>query len=113
MTDEQSPPSVPHQLRNQRRPGSPQRPSKIARVDGGDLSDIVEEEEEELVERNMTLNPRSQRYLVAVEYIGTQFFGAQKQSTCRTVVGVLEVVHRLLRPWTLNLEFLICFFFFH
>ncbi|KAL0335274.1 UNVERIFIED_CONTAM: tRNA pseudouridine synthase A [Sesamum radiatum] len=37
-----------------------------------------------------SMNPGIQRYLVAIEYIGTRFSGAQKQSTCRTVVGVLE-----------------------
>ncbi|KAJ4795299.1 tRNA pseudouridine synthase [Rhynchospora pubera] len=35
-------------------------------------------------------NPGLQRYLVAVEYIGTRFSGSQKQPTCRTVVGALE-----------------------
>ncbi|CAL4903835.1 unnamed protein product [Urochloa decumbens] len=35
-------------------------------------------------------NPRAQRYLVAVEYIGTRFSGSQQQPNQRTVVGVLE-----------------------
>lgn len=39
----------------------------------------------------MSTNKRIQRYLVAVEYIGTKFSGSQKQLNCRTVVGVLEV----------------------
>ncbi|KAK6130099.1 hypothetical protein DH2020_036149 [Rehmannia glutinosa] len=93
MPAEQSTPSVPqisHQLRNQR-PGSPRRPSKLAKIDGGDFSDDVEEEEIESVDRNMSPNPRIQRYLVAIEYIGTRFSGAQKQATGRTVVGVLEL----------------------
>ncbi|KAL8520895.1 hypothetical protein ACS0TY_011449 [Phlomoides rotata] len=93
MTNEQSTPSISQtsqQLRNQRPPESPQRPSKIARADGGDFSDIIEEEEEEEERELVEMNPRTQRYLVAVEYIGTRFFGAQKQFTCRTVVGVLE-----------------------
>ncbi|KAK9114271.1 hypothetical protein Syun_021068 [Stephania yunnanensis] len=39
----------------------------------------------------MNQNPRLQRYLVAIEYIGTRFSGSQKQQpNCRTVVGVLE-----------------------
>ncbi|CAL9778371.1 unnamed protein product [Musa acuminata subsp. burmannicoides] len=38
----------------------------------------------------MSQNPRLQRYLVAVEYIGTRFSGSQRQPNCRTVVGVLE-----------------------
>ncbi|KAK9090766.1 hypothetical protein Sjap_023943 [Stephania japonica] len=38
----------------------------------------------------MNRNPRLQRYLVAIEYIGTRFSGSQKQPNCRTVVGVLE-----------------------
>ncbi|MCI96297.1 tRNA pseudouridine synthase-like 1, partial [Trifolium medium] len=33
-----------------------------------------------------------QRYLMAIEYIGSRFFGSQKQLTDRTVVGVLEVI---------------------
>lgn len=42
-------------------------------------------------------NPRAQRYLVAVEYIGTRFSGSQKQPNQRTVTGVLEV--RRLTVW--------------
>jgi len=38
-----------------------------------------------------TRNPRAQRYLVAVEYVGTRFSGSQQQPNQRTVVGVLEV----------------------
>lgn len=38
----------------------------------------------------MNPNPRIQRYLIAIEYIGTRFSGAQQQSNCRTVVGALE-----------------------
>ncbi|RWW28990.1 hypothetical protein GW17_00006506 [Ensete ventricosum] len=41
--------------------------------------------------QGMSQNPRVQRYLVAVEYIGTRFSGSQRQPNCRTVVGVLEV----------------------
>ncbi|CAA0841531.1 Pseudouridine synthase family protein [Striga hermonthica] len=94
MTDEQSPPLVPrttHRLRDQR-PQSPNRPSKLAKIDGGDLSGGVEEEEEqrESIGSVMSSNPKLQRYLIAIEYIGTRFSGAQKQPTGRTVVGVLE-----------------------
>ena len=66
---------------------SPHRPLKIAK-----LSD--EDDEPEAVEnRTMGQNPRTfQRYLVAIEYIGTRFSGAQQQTpNCRTVVGVLQV----------------------
>ncbi|XP_062203397.1 uncharacterized protein LOC133905591 isoform X2 [Phragmites australis] len=35
-------------------------------------------------------NPRAQRYLLAVEYVGTRFSGSQQQPNQRTVVGVLE-----------------------
>lgn len=76
------------------RPESPQRPSKVAKINGEDFADGAEEDKEEeerkLIEKNMNPNPRLQRYLVAIEYIGTRFSGAQQQSNCRTVVGVLE-----------------------
>ncbi|XP_074568354.1 uncharacterized protein LOC141824908 [Curcuma longa] len=38
----------------------------------------------------MSHNSKAQRYLIAVEYIGTRFSGSQRQPNCRTVVGVLE-----------------------
>ncbi|CAA2998543.1 uncharacterized protein LOC111410732 isoform X1 [Olea europaea var. sylvestris] len=78
------------------RPESSQRPSKFAKINGEDFTDDAEEEDKEeeeerkLIEKNMNPNPRLQRYLVAIEYIGTRFSGAQQQTNCRTVVGVLE-----------------------
>lgn len=65
-------------------------------------NDSVEEEEdypEEVSEKRtvtevMSTNKRIQRYLMAVEYIGTRFSGSQKQRNCRTVVGVLEEAFR-------------------
>ncbi|XP_019173861.1 PREDICTED: uncharacterized protein LOC109169432 [Ipomoea nil] len=72
---------------------SPQRPSKIVKLNDDIAGSGVEEEEQcasNLSEKQMNSNPRLQRYLVAVEYIGTRFAGAQQQSNCRTVVGVLE-----------------------
>ena len=67
------------------------RPSKIEKK--GDFSDEDEEERREPVTslQPMSQIPRIQRYLVAIEYIGTRFSGSQKQLSCRTVVGVLEV----------------------
>lgn len=53
------------------------RPSKISKI------------EEEMNQHHH--HRKIQRYLVAVEYIGTRFFGFQKQLTDRTVAGVLEV----------------------
>ncbi|XP_057792116.1 uncharacterized protein LOC131008973 isoform X2 [Salvia miltiorrhiza] len=76
----------PAHFPSHRRLESLERPPKLARIDAGESS----EEERELAERNMTPNPRTQRYLVAIEYIGTRFSGAQKQLNGRTVVGVLE-----------------------
>ncbi|GKV32146.1 hypothetical protein SLEP1_g40773 [Rubroshorea leprosula] len=74
-------------------PESPKRPSKIAKTQ--DYSDEEEEKEEEIQqeeqeESSMSKNPRTQRYLVAIEYIGTRFSGSQQQPSFRTVVGVLE-----------------------
>lgn len=73
------------------------RPLKVAKSEEGDLVVSEGEEDEEeppkpvIGDQPMSQNPRIQRYLVAIEYIGTRFSGSQKQLTCRTVVGVLEV----------------------
>lgn len=53
------------------------RPSKISKI-------------EEMNQHHHHHRRKIQRYLVAVEYIGTRFFGFQKQLTDRTVAGVLE-----------------------
>lgn len=65
---------------------SQERLSKVARIDG-----FSDEEEEGGHESESPENPRVQRYLVAVEYVGTRFFGSQQQPKYRTVVGVLQV----------------------
>ncbi|KAL0918938.1 hypothetical protein M5K25_010988 [Dendrobium thyrsiflorum] len=71
-------------------------PSKVAKIsEGGEDAEGSDKEaqQHELLEQEthgMSQNPRLQRYLVAVEYIGTRFFGSQKQPNCRTVAGVLE-----------------------
>lgn len=68
-------------------PAKSPKPSKISRPDE------IEEELAEEVERDqpiMSQNTKIQRYLVAFEYIGTRFFGSQKQPSHRTVTGVLE-----------------------
>lgn len=71
-----------------------ERPSKISKtLQEGDSSE--EEEEKEAVDKSM--KPGLQRYLVAVEYIGTRFCGSQQQLNHRTVVGVLQVLFFLLR----------------
>lgn len=67
---------------------SPQRPLKIGKTTNEDLPGDKEEAE------SMNRNPGIQRYLVAVEYIGTRFSGSQQQPNCRTVVGVLEEAFR-------------------
>jgi hypothetical protein len=72
---------------------SPKRPSKISKT--------TDDQEVVVQEQSM----RIQRYLVAIEYNGTRFSGSQQQSNCRTVVGVLEVIHYLL-------TFVVVFFFF-
>ncbi|XP_010930581.2 uncharacterized protein [Elaeis guineensis] len=67
------------------------KPSKLSRsMPEGEVG--VEEAKDRVEEGReiMSQNHRIQRYLVAVEYIGTRFSGSQKQPNCRTVVGVLE-----------------------
>ncbi|KAH9625560.1 hypothetical protein KSS87_023457 [Heliosperma pusillum] len=61
---------------------SPERPSKIAK-----RNEQVEEEKEETIVKE---GGNMQRYLVAIEYIGTRFSGSQQQVVQRTVVGVLQ-----------------------
>ncbi|XP_038877867.1 tRNA pseudouridine synthase A isoform X2 [Benincasa hispida] len=63
---------------------SPQRPLKIGKT----TDEVLNRHEEEA--ETMNRNPGIQRYLVAVEYIGTRFSGSQQQPNCRTVVGALE-----------------------
>ncbi|XP_009783495.1 uncharacterized protein [Nicotiana sylvestris] len=94
MTDDQSQPLISEISKHSLDPRaeSPQRRSKIAKVNDDNIAvEVVEEEEQkESVTRPMNPNPRLQRYLIAIEYIGTRFAGAQQQTNCRTVVGVLE-----------------------
>ncbi|XP_074275047.1 uncharacterized protein LOC141599060 [Silene latifolia] len=61
---------------------SQERPSKIAK--------LTEEDEEEKKETMVKGGGNMQRYLVAIEYIGTRFSGSQQQLVHRTVVGVLQ-----------------------
>ncbi|PQQ14577.1 hypothetical protein Pyn_28774 [Prunus yedoensis var. nudiflora] len=61
---------------------SPHRPSKISKT----TDDHSDDEQPE----SMSQRPGIQRYLLAIEYIGTRFSGSQQQSNFRTVVGVLE-----------------------
>ncbi|XP_071736849.1 uncharacterized protein [Rutidosis leptorrhynchoides] len=72
--DDQSQPTVTE---------SPDRPSKIAKI-------TDETEKVEMAGQNPSFRS-IQRYLIAIEYIGTRFSGAQQQApNCRTVVGVLQ-----------------------
>jgi tRNA pseudouridine38-40 synthase len=67
------------------------RPSKISKIEYDDDDDGEEVEEEEQ-KQEMNQQRKIQRYLMAIEYIGSRFCGSQKQLTDRTVVGVLEVI---------------------
>ncbi|XP_044488204.1 tRNA pseudouridine synthase A [Mangifera indica] len=74
-------------------PESSQRPVKIQKTVEDQTDNNTEqnpEEEEVNIPKPMNQNPKLQRYLVAIEYMGTRFSGSQKQLNCRTVVGVLE-----------------------
>ncbi|KAM7482102.1 hypothetical protein LguiB_006685 [Lonicera macranthoides] len=93
MSDDQSQPLNSDNSLLDQRPESSEAPLKIPRFDEeDDWGDEDEEEPKESIISDgvMNRNPRIQRYLVAIEYIGTRFSGAQQQSNCRTVVGVLE-----------------------
>ncbi|KAI5448658.1 uncharacterized protein LOC127085971 isoform X1 [Lathyrus oleraceus] len=73
---------------------SDNRPSKISKIEyPNPIVDGEEEEAKTVIEdqkQEMNQHRKIQRYLVAIEYIGTRFCGSQKQLTDRTVVGVLE-----------------------
>ncbi|PQQ04805.1 uncharacterized protein Pyn_32777 [Prunus yedoensis var. nudiflora] len=68
---------------------SPHRPSKISKTTD-DHSDDEQQQQQQQQPESMSQRPGIQRYLLAIEYIGTRFSGSQQQSNCRTVVGVLE-----------------------
>ncbi|XP_054803802.1 uncharacterized protein LOC129306988 isoform X2 [Prosopis cineraria] len=81
------------------------RHSKIAKTE--DLSDDDEEQKPAAIHHlSMSQNPRIQRYLLAIEYIGTHFSGSQKQLNCRTVVGVLQdAFHKFIgQPVSISLS---------
>ncbi|EXB29043.1 tRNA pseudouridine synthase A [Morus notabilis] len=72
---------------------SSQRPLKVAKTAEIPSDDKQEEEQQSGIgppQKSMSQNPRIQRYLVAIEYVGTRFSGSQQQLNCRTVMGVLE-----------------------
>ncbi|XP_031253535.1 uncharacterized protein LOC116111497 [Pistacia vera] len=79
-------------------PESSQRALKIPKTVEDQTNNNTEqnpEEEKEEVEETKTAKPMNQsrklqRYLVAIEYLGTRFSGSQKQLNRRTVVDVLE-----------------------
>ncbi|KAJ4851411.1 hypothetical protein Tsubulata_030608 [Turnera subulata] len=95
-----------------------ERPLKIPKTQPQLERDRNEEEQEEgeeervesssFVDKPMASprNPRLQRYLVAVEYIGSRFSGSQKQLSARTVVGVLEeAFHKFIgQPVSISLS---------
>ncbi|KAK8940913.1 hypothetical protein KSP39_PZI010007 [Platanthera zijinensis] len=92
-------------------PSESREPSKLAKLseDRADVKGAGEEAPEEALEPEtpgMSQNPRVQRYLVAVEYIGTGFFGSQKQPNCRTVTGSVEDsgVHALSNVFHVDIE---------
>ncbi|XP_015875851.3 uncharacterized protein LOC107412571 [Ziziphus jujuba] len=77
------------------------RPSKLAKTTDSSEDDLLSDDNQQQQQQPLSIadshpphmsaqNPKLQRYLVAIEYIGTRFSGSQKQPNCRTVVGVLE-----------------------
>ncbi|KAL0387229.1 UNVERIFIED_CONTAM: tRNA pseudouridine synthase A [Sesamum radiatum] len=108
MVEEKSSLLIPRsfeQFRNQW-PESVQRPANINSENFTGESVGEEDADRGLIEKNMNPNPGTQRYLVAIEYVGTRFSGAQKQSSGRTVVGVLEDagVHALSNVCHVDIE---------
>ncbi|XP_050882543.1 uncharacterized protein LOC127085971 isoform X2 [Lathyrus oleraceus] len=89
---------------------SDNRPSKISKIEyPNPIVDGEEEEAKTVIEdqkQEMNQHRKIQRYLVAIEYIGTRFCGSQKQLTDRTVVGVLEDagVHALSNVCHVDIE---------
>ncbi|KAL6642366.1 hypothetical protein ACP70R_020547 [Stipagrostis hirtigluma subsp. patula] len=82
-------PSPPSKLQ---RSSEPPEPASAGNSDGATEAAGVESEA-----MAGARNPRAQRYLVAVEYVGTRFSGSQQQPNQRTVVGVLEeAFHRFI-----------------
>ncbi|KMT07946.1 hypothetical protein BVRB_6g145110 [Beta vulgaris subsp. vulgaris] len=77
-----------HRLNQQS--GEPQRPLKVRRIE--EIREQREEAEvgEKLESMKNPPKPGLQRYLVAVEYIGTRFSGSQQQTNQRTAMGVLQ-----------------------
>lgn len=69
---------------------SPKRPPEVPKTASEYISADEEEQQQQV---SMSPNPGNgiQRYLVAIEYIGTRFSGSQHQPNCRTVVGALKV----------------------
>lgn len=111
MSDDQSQPLNSDNSLLYQRPESSEAPLKIPRFDEeDDWGDEDEEEPKESIISDgvMNRNPRIQRYLVAIEYIGTRFSGAQQQSNCRTVVGVLEVKsYSISSVWFIGKSFVV------
>ncbi|XP_018437784.1 uncharacterized protein LOC108810147 [Raphanus sativus] len=85
-----SDPNLKHPLEDSR--AYQERLSKVARIDAFSDEEESEEADSGLVisGTELIVNPRMQRYLIAVEYIGTRFYGSQQQPKYRTVVGVLQ-----------------------
>ncbi|XP_073012825.1 uncharacterized protein [Typha latifolia] len=82
-------PSLSEPKRSLDHPSEYAKPAKTSRSLSKEATeDSLDSEEEGTAV--MSQNPGVQRYLVAVEYIGTRFSGSQKQPNCRTVVGALE-----------------------